>query len=692
MSKERKQMTIAVAATFTAELIREPLDFWFGLLGLSASVEFAPYNQVLQELLNPTGLLGGNTGGINLILLRLQDWERYTDGEEQASTEKAEQHATEFINALKAAAERSPTPIIVCFCSVANEERSEFFQSLETLIRVETAGLSHVHILNEEQVLEHYPVEAIFDPRADRLGHIPFTTEYFTALGTVLTRKMYSLLHVPYKVLALDCDNTLWRGVCGEGDVEIDSPYRSLQEFALRQSKEGLLICLCSKNEEGDVQAVFDSHGDQMPLSMEDVVSAKINWESKSSNLLKTAEDLNLGIDSFIFLDDSPLECAEVRANCPGALSLQLPENEQEIPSFLQHVWAFDRIGATAEDATRTELYRRNARREAARAEQPTFAGFIQSLELSVQIGPMRPEQLARVAQLTQRTNQFNASTIRRSEKDVQSLHDAGAECLTVVVSDRFGDYGLVGVMIFKAESDTLVIDTFLLSCRALGRGVEYQMLAELIRVARERDLEYVEIIYSKTEKNEPVYKWLEKTGHRISTKADPPKFIPEEPAPTKDKTAVETVSVTAAPSEIINRIATELRAVSAIMAAMRKPVEKRDKTEGLVAPRNPDEVLIAAIWCDLLGIDRVGVTEDFFELGGHSLLMVEVVSRIAEESGTEIPMQAFLESPTVESLARASAQWQEALEPDVLDLVNEIEELSEEEVAAMLDKLEKGE
>jgi FkbH-like protein len=689
MSNRTGKLTLAVTATFTAEPIRETLDFWMELLGVPSSVEFAPYHQVLQELLNPAGLIGSNTEGTNLILVRSEDWSRYDAEDAPADPNSSEDHTTEFLVALKAAAGRSTTPIIMCPCPEGAPDGEENSLRLEERLRLETASLGHVHVLSPKQVLETYPVETIFDPRADRLGHVPFTAAFFTALGTAVARKAYALLHPPYKVLALDCDNTLWKGVCGEGDVEIDPPRRALQAFALRKSGEGILVCLCSKNETGDVQGVFDRHAAEMPLSTAHIVSRKINWEPKSSNLGKMSEELNLGIDSFVFLDDNPLECAEVRSNCPGVLALQLPEAEAEIPAFLEHIWALENTGATAEDASRTELYRRNARREAARSEAPSYGDFINSLRLNVIIEPMRPDQRARVAQLTQRTNQFNASTIRRNESEVQALVDSGATCMVVRVSDRFGDYGLVGVVIFLEEGNALVADTFLLSCRTLGRGVECRMLAELVHIARDRHLDHVEIVYRKTEKNEPVSRWLKKTGILVPASLPPPAFVAEETEPARPTSAAQAGPRPAAPSETINRIALELREVPAIMAAMKKPVQSRGESADLVAPGNADEERLVALWCELLGVDNVGVTENFFELGGHSLLMVQVVARIAEETGAEVPMQVFFENPTVEGLAAAMTAGRKERMFDVIDLINGIDGFSDGEVMTIIERLE---
>jgi len=220
----------------------------------------------------------------------------------------------------------------------------------------------------------------------------------------------------------------------------LDAPRKALQDFMRAQHAAGRLLAVCSKNSEEDVREVFAQRLD-MPLRHEHFAAWRVNWTPKSENIKSIAQELNLGLDSFIFVDDNPVECAEVEANCPGVLTLQLPENPAEIPQFLKHCWAFDVLKVTAEDARRGEMYRESRQREELRSKAGSLADFIAGLNLKIQIAPMVSEQLARVSQLTQRTNQFNVTTIRRTEAEMQQLA-THATVLTVTVSARFGDYG----------------------------------------------------------------------------------------------------------------------------------------------------------------------------------------------------------------------------------------------------------
>ncbi len=311
-------------------------------------------------------------------------------------------------------------------------------------------------------------------------------------------------------MVALDCDNTLWKGVVGEDGVSgiaIPPDLMALQRFMVDLAGKGFLLCLCSKNDESDVLEVFE-HRPDMLLKRDHLVSWRINWQPKSQNLRSLAQELNLGPDSFIFLDDNPVECAEVRAGCPEVLTLRLPI-DGDIEGFLEHVWAFDRLRVTSEDQRRTAMYKQEAERARFQKEAPTIEEFLDGLELRITIAEPSNDQVARVAQLTQRTNQFNFTTARRNDGEIQRLGESGLECRVVEVGDRFGDYGLVGVMIFGPRGETLEIDTFLLSCRVLGRGVEHRMLSELGEIARDRGLSRVVATLIPTKKNQPARDFL---------------------------------------------------------------------------------------------------------------------------------------------------------------------------------------
>ena len=677
-SKTQPQ-TLAIAATFTAELLEHSLKFWLKELDLSAKIQWVAYNQVFQALLNPNSEFELNQNGLNVILIRLEDWAGKKT-EITLNNLQLQKTIKELGDALITARQRSKTPYLVCLCPpsphwIKSREDEENYQRFEQRIAENLMELNGVHLILSSQLAETYPVINYYDADSEMLGHIPYTQTFFSGLGTMIMRRFYALQRPPYKVIVVDCDQTLWKGVCGEDgamNVTTDSPYRFFQEFLIQQKEQGKLLCLCSKNEEQDVLEVFNSNP-SMVLKLEDLVTWRINWQSKSENLKSLAKELKLGLDSFIFIDDNPVECAEVKANCPEVLTLQLPQDEQQIPRFLQHNWVFDNLKVTTEDQKRTTMYRQNLQREQLREKTLTFEGFLAGLQLDIKIKPALSSEISRIAQLSQRTNQFNFTTKRRTEGEIQQLLSAKeAEILTVQVSDRFGDYGLVGVIIFKNISDALMVDTFLLSCRTLGRGVEHQMLAKLGEIAQNNRCQLVQVPFIISEKNQPAYDFLNSVTAKQKEKIDQGwlfKFESEKLATLKfqphqeQETVIQTSSSSSSinysareSSKLYQRIATELGGdVNAICEAINRQTQWKERRieETFVAPRNPVEETIADMWREVLKIDKVGIYDNFFALGGSSLLGVQIVNRLRQRFQVELPLIKLFEEPTIAGIGK---------------------------------------
>ncbi len=698
-SRSRKaEQTIAIASTFTADPIGESLQYWAKELELSAEVEFAPYNQVFQELLNPWSLLNENARGLNVLLIRPEDWSKTNAASSEDRAKELRGIAEEFSNALKASVSRSTVPILVVLCpaspSVINDlSLHSAVDSVETFLAVEIEQLSGAHIITPAELLKLYPVADYYDASADELGRIPYTPVFFTALGTMIVRKLHALQRAPHKVIVLDCDNTLWSGVCGEDGAKgicLDAPRQALQEFMRAQHTAGRLLAVCSKNNEEDVREVFAQRVD-MPLRHEHFAAWRTNWLTKSENLKSLAQELNLGLDSFIFVDDNPVECAEVEANCPEVLTLLLPEDVAEIPGFLQHCWAFDHAKLTAEDRQRGEMYRLNQQREQLRSSAGGLADFIASLDLKIEIEPMSSAQLARVSQLTHRTNQFNCTTIRRTEAEIQQLAGS-SDILAVTVKDRFGDYGLVGVVIGSTRGAMLDVETFLLSCRVLGRGVEHAILAHLGKLARERGLEWVDVHYHRSQKNKPAHDFLESVGSQFcqaqnggfiyrfpakvaaeivfapesqSAESQNAKALNEAGAGTENaagnRSTMNAAAAAATPGNTFRRyrgLALEANNAAKIHAVIEARAHTRSgKQSGYRPPETELQRQLCSIWEKLLHIDRVGLKDNFFELGGHSLLAVRLFAELEKLTGSKFPLVTIFQAPTVEQLAAVLGQ-----------------------------------
>ncbi len=673
--------SIAIASTFTAEPVEAPLAFWMDELGQTASIEFAAYNQVFQQLLDPSSLLGMNRQGVNIVLIRVEDWQRFhrRANNQQGLGPFLQESTTDLINAVGTAIARSTTPLFVALCPNAPSALTDpyactLFAEVEQRIVAALDQVPNLYLVGPDE-FSTYPVDMTYDPQRDQLGHIPYTSLFYAALATILARRIHALTSLPYKVIVLDCDNTIWGGVVGEDGVEgisLSAAWKRMQQSMVELSGKGFVLCLCSKNDEGDVLDVFDKRTD-MILKREHLVSWRINWERKSENIRSLACELKLGLDSFIFLDDNPIECAEVRAGCPEVLTLQLPK-EEDIGRFLGHVWAFDRLKVTSEDQQRTLLYKQEIDRARFRTQALSIETFLEGLNLEVKLSEPTPVQLPRLAQLTQRTNQFNFTAVRRTEAELERLLRAGMECRVVEVSDRFGDYGLVGGMVCRASRDVLEVDTFLLSCRVLNRGVEHRMLNEMGRIALERDLPTVVATVVTTKKNQPARDFLESVAAQFREETEGgcryliPAAVAAEvvlshgPVQLEPESEVEFQQSRVPPTQTgvsgrYERIASELfsadQVVGAVESRSNRARPRPKLSRSLTAPQTEIERLLTELWSKLLRIEPVGIHDDFFELGGTSLQAVDLFAHISRHFGQHLPLTSLIEAPTVERLAQ---------------------------------------
>jgi FkbH-like protein len=637
----RRQLVIT--STFTAEPTQPALEVWLDRLGLRYDLAFTPLDQVFQELIDPSSQTSRNHLGVNLVLLRLEDW-----------TQPASAVA-ELAQLIAGHAARNPAPMLLVVCPPPADRRVgaalEQHRELSAQLVAAAASIASVHVLTWAEVVSQYPVELLDDAESDAYAKAPYSEDFTIALASAVARKLNAMLRPPPKVLVLDCDNTLWRGVIGEDGVEgveVDAGRRRLQELAVEQLHAGVLVCLASKNNEQDVWEAFE-RVPGMVLRRDMIVAHRINWAPKSDNLKSLARELNLGIDSFVFLDDSPAECAEVRAACPSVITFRVPTATADILHFLKHLWPLDARKLTDTDRKRSELYFSNARREQLRASTADLGAFIASLQVQTRFLALSSDNLARASQMTQRTNQFNTTTVRRSEAELAQLAEAGTEVLLVDVSDRFGDYGLVGLASYRAHGQALLVDALLLSCRALGRGVEQTLLAELGRVAAERGLEVVELPYRRTAKNRPAALFLDKHAAAfrvpgasedearyllpVQRALDAVRQVVSEQAaevPQEGEPAAAPPDPAAAASQALWQDALRLDSVAAIRAELRATLQRSRSTAGaVVAPRNELEASMCRIWCDVLLLDEVSIHDDYFALGGDSIRSLALVAQL---------------------------------------------------------------
>ena len=355
------------------------------------------------------------------------------------------------------------------------------------------------------------------------LSKSPFKREFLDEFSLKLRTIVRSINGLAKKCLVLDCDNTLWGGIIGEDGLDgikldgHDYPgriYYDFQKTILRLVERGILITLCSKNNQQDVFDVLNKHPWCL-LKSTHLSAYRINWTDKAANLSSLAKELNLGLDSFVFVDDNPRELSLVKQLLPEVTVLQVPEKLYEFPRLLLRDALFDTLSSAQEDKLRTQLYQTEFLRKTEQQQHASLESYLVSLDQTAAIHTARAGEIARVAQLTQKTNQFNLTTRRYSEFEIQQFATDDDSCVyTLSASDRFGSLGVIGVLIAKRKENTGIVDNLLMSCRALGRELEIAFIVQCMNdLANEWKLSGWEAEYISSTKNSQVADFWEKIG-----------------------------------------------------------------------------------------------------------------------------------------------------------------------------------
>lgn len=352
-----------------------------------------------------------------------------------------------------------------------------------------------------------------FDPRLWHYGRVAFTDEASRRLAAATAQAWSSRIRGPAKVLALDFDDTLWGGVYGDdgaqrlvcGDDAPGNAFKAMQEECLRLKSQGMLLVGLSKNN-ADALGVFSTHPG-MALRPDDFVATAINWRPKADNIKQLATELNLGLDSFVFLDDSAYEREAMRSLCPEVIVPELPDDPAVRPFWLRQLSVTWPARPTEEDAQRTDLYRATREAEALKASSISYEDYLLNLAQTLDVGPISAPSVARAAQLHQRTNQYNLTTLRLGEAELAERMASSETYLALVgrVKDRLGDHGIVVSAVVAIDGSTAVIESFVMSCRVIARSVETAFLGALLEKLQARGVVRVEAGYIPTRKNKVV-------------------------------------------------------------------------------------------------------------------------------------------------------------------------------------------
>jgi FkbH-like protein len=370
---------------------------------------------------------------------------------------------------------------------------------------------AYAHICDIEFLANRLGTLRATDERTWFESKQPFSTDLMVEVAREFAILAGSLKKAPKKVIVLDLDNTLWGGVVGDDGLEgieigTTSPrgeaFRDFQQNLLELSKRGVLLAVCSKNDHEKAVEPFLKHP-EMVLRLSNIVNFKANWEPKSENIRQMALELNLGLDSFVFFDDNPAEIDIVRQVVPDVTAIWIGEDPSTFSPTLKDCRHFELRSVTKEDLERVKLYQQEAKRQELQSTSTDMDAYLASLDMTAVISPFTSIDVPRITQLINKSNQFNLTTRRRVESEVQALIvSPDHSSFTIRLSDRFGDHGLIAIVVTKLEGEELHVDTWLMSCRVLKRQVEEVTLNEIVRLAREGGARRVVGVYKPTVKN----------------------------------------------------------------------------------------------------------------------------------------------------------------------------------------------
>jgi FkbH-like protein len=357
----------------------------------------------------------------------------------------------------------------------------------------------------------------------------PFSTVGFRAVCNDWAELCGMHFHGGAKCIVVDCDNTLWGGIVGEdgvhglriGETYPGVCYQDFQRQLKRLKDLGFLLAINSKNNEADVREVFAGHPG-MVLKYEDFAAVQINWNDKASNMSALAEELRLGVSSFVFVDDNPFEIELVKNHFPTIRTLLVPSEPWRLPELLPACAALDRLRVTQEDRAKSEMYAQEQRRKAVHRQASSLDDYLSRLSLRMTIEKFSPERHSqRAVQLLQKTNQFNLTTRRHSEKDLLKLADSGALIFLASLQDSFGDYGRIALAIIQPDGRSATIDSLLMSCRAIGRRAETAFLGFIFKELTALGCEVVHATFVPSERNQACAGFLREHDFRLMARSD---------------------------------------------------------------------------------------------------------------------------------------------------------------------------
>lgn len=516
MSKD-KLFTVCASSN-----LLEPNACWNNLKDI-CRLSFESYGEFVSPLLKK------NNSGLILVLF-IEDLVNNLD----TTNESLQDKYNSFIQILEKRAILSNEPIIICFAKnydqnilsniKHNTNVNKFYTWFTNKLSILKENHKSIYLIDLNEIFYQFGSKEIFSDRNWYFARCRLSAKGLNILTDSLSLVINRFSNAASKVLVLDCDNTLWGGIIGEDGIKgiilgqdgIGSAYVDFQKEIVRHANDGVIIVLASKNNDKDVWEVFDQHSG-MYLKRDNVVTSKINWNEKAFNLKEVARELDLGLDSFVFWDDNPLERDKMKTLLPQVLTVDVPDDIVQWPRLLRTINCFAKFKITEDDRKKSNQYKSRAKFISDLRGVEDIKNYLTSLNLSPKTFSIDDTNIGRAEQLCIKTNQFNVRTKRHSATDLQNLKKNNEDFVFLIkLSDQYGDHGIVSLVCLSIIEDNLIfLDTFLMSCRVLGRHLEAWILNEIIRRIKKKNARFLIAEFVNTKRNSLALEFLNTYGFK---------------------------------------------------------------------------------------------------------------------------------------------------------------------------------
>jgi FkbH-like protein len=520
---------VAILSNVIVNTFKEPLEYLIRCNNLNPEITIGNFDNIVQD---SAAQAGNDLVVVVYELLNIIDnVHGYVEGWSPETFVQVEEKIKNELDLVLMRLISTPRVIVNLFSTLpfaTTYVKSGKLEQLVTALNTHLLrkDLKNLRCINIDKIVAEIGLKEAYDFRFYLSSKAPYTLSFFKKYALAIEPEIRKMSGKAKKALLLDCDNTLWKGVLGEDGVQginmsashnAGKPFHDVQQIAKFLAANGVILVLVSKNNLSDVEEVFKKH-QEMVLKPEDIVLWKVNWTDKATNILEVAKELNIGLDSLVFVDDSDFEINLVKQQLPEVVALQVPKQAYDYKNvFTEMALAHFNLASTEEDKNKAKQYKDQFEREQEKKQFNSTEEYIQSLEIKVDMKLNDLDNLSRLAQLTQKTNQFNLTTRRYTEIEMEHfLNDKNHYVFSCGVSDKFGDSGITVLAIVKPgtqEGKQAHIDTFLMSCRIIGRNIETAVMLEIINFLKAKGFSKVTAYYFQTAKNNQVMEFYERCG-----------------------------------------------------------------------------------------------------------------------------------------------------------------------------------